>query len=113
MEKRCNPHMVQKTHLKTRSWRRAAQELNSIYGVNLSHLTWRDYGTRRRDITDPKTRAALMLRPRITYRNKPRVHFSRLLKHMTAEDLQIWNELRKQKRYKAAYRFLEEIYNRK
>ena len=112
MKKRCSPRFVQKTHEKARSWRRAAQGLNLIYGVNLSHLAWRDYSTGRRNITDPKIRTALLLGPRI-FPTKYRLRFSRLLKRMTVRDLQLWHELRKQKKYKAAYRFLDEINSRK
>jgi hypothetical protein len=114
MKKRCNPHLVRQVHLKANSWRKAAQELNTFYQVNLPFLTWRDYGTGRRNILDPKIRAALMLEPRIlpTCRDKPRQLFSRLLKRMAVSDLQHWNDLRKERKYKAAYRFLIEIYSR-
>jgi hypothetical protein len=65
MKKRCEPRIVQDTYQKTRSWRKTAESLNALYGVDLSFLTWRDYATGRRDITDPETRARLLLGPRV------------------------------------------------
>jgi hypothetical protein len=86
-----------------------------IYGVNLSHLTWRDFGTNRRGITDCNIRAALLLDPVVcpTHEYKFLMDFQRLLIEMTANDLQIWHDLYQQKKYKAAYRFLDEVYSRK
>ena len=58
---RCNPQIVEKAHIEARSWRKAARTLNELYGVSLSHATWRDYAKGRHDIADPETRARLML----------------------------------------------------
>lgn len=114
MKKRCTPQTVKKTYQKAGSWRMAAQELNLLYGVNLSHLTWRDYGIGRRDISDSGIRAALLLGPRTcpTCGDKPSAHFSRLLKRLKPKNLNHWHELRKQKKYKAAKHFLDEVYSR-
>ena len=35
-----------------------------MYGVDLPHLTWRDYAVDRRDIADDEIRIALLLGPR-------------------------------------------------
>ena len=115
MKRLCTPQVIKKEHQKARSWRAAAKELNSIYGVDLPHLTWRDYAMGRRDIADDETRIALLLGPRPcpSCGNKPSIHFSRLLKRMTSKDLQYWRKLRCQKNYKAAKDFLDEVYNRK
>jgi hypothetical protein len=115
MKRRCNSRLVKKTHLKARSWRKAAQELNELYNVNLSHLTWRDYSTGRRDIADTATRAALGLDPRPcpACGHKPGMQLSLLLKRLTVKDLKRWNQLREGRQYKAAKSFLEEVYNRK
>lgn len=64
MQKRCTPQSVKRAHRKARTWRNAAEQLNQLYGVNLSHTAWRDFADGRRDITDPETRARLGLRPR-------------------------------------------------
>ena len=64
MLERCNPQTVEKAHTEARTWRKAAQALNNLYGVNLSHTAWRDYAKGKRDIADPETRARLMLPPR-------------------------------------------------
>jgi hypothetical protein len=64
MLQRCNPQIVEKAHLEARSWRKAAQALNNLYGVSLSFAAWRDYASGRRDIADPETRVRLMLPPR-------------------------------------------------
>jgi hypothetical protein len=61
MLQRCNPQIVEKAHLQARSWRKAAQALNDLYGVSLSHTAWRDYAIGAHDIADPATRARLML----------------------------------------------------
>ena len=89
--------------------------MNELYGVDLPHLTWRDYATGRRDITNPATRAALMLGPRAcpACGHKPGMQLSRLLKRMTIKDLRKWNQLREGRQYKAAKSFLEEVYKRK
>lgn len=115
MKKRCTPRFVQKVHLKSRSWRLAAGELNARFGVTLSHSIWRDYATGRRDIADPKARVALGLAPRPCpiCGKKDGLQISPLLKRMTATDLQRWEGLRKAGKYKAAKRFLDEIYRRK
>lgn len=115
MQKQCTPHLVQRSHARVKSWRKAARDLNILFGVSLSHLAWRDYATGRRDIADPKTRAALMLAPRPcpTCGDKPDLHFSRLLKRMRSIDLLHWKRLRNEKRYREATRFIDEIYNRK
>ncbi len=114
MKSRCTPQSVKKAYRKARSWRKAAQELNLLYGVNLPHLAWRDYGFGRRDISDPEIRAALLLGPRTcpTCGNKPSVHFSRLLKRLKPTDLKRWQSMRSQKKYKAAKHFLDEVYSR-
>ena len=114
MKIRCTPQVVKKTYRKAHSWRGAAQELNLLYGVNLPHLTWRDYAMRSRDIADPKLRAALLLGPRTcpTCGDKPSAHFSRLLKRLKPKNLNHWHELRNQKKYKAAKQFIDEVYSR-
>lgn len=114
MKNRCTPQIVKKTYKKVRSWRRAAQELNMLYGVNLPHLTWRDYGIGRRDISDIETRDALLLGPRNcpSCGDRPSTNFSRLLKRLKPKDLNHWQYLRNQKRYKAAKHFLDEVYSR-
>lgn len=61
MLKRCNPQIVEQAHVQAHSWRKAAQALNAMYGVGLSHTTWRDYAKGRHDIADPVTRMKLML----------------------------------------------------
>ncbi len=61
MLQRCNPRLVEKAHLQARSWRQAARILNDLYGVSLSHTTWRDYAMGKHDIADPETRNRLML----------------------------------------------------
>lgn len=115
MKKRCTPQLVRKTHRKTRSWRLAAQELNSLYGVNLPHLTWRDYAMSRRDIADPHVRVALLLGVRkcSACGSYPGAHFSHLLRRLQLRDLKRWQRLRNQKRYKSAREFLDEVYSRK
>jgi hypothetical protein len=62
---RCAPEDVREIHRTAGSWRKAAGILNRAYGVNLSHLTWRDYATGRRDIADLRVRDLLKLPPRI------------------------------------------------
>jgi len=64
MKSRCNPRTVEKTYLKTRSWRKTAVVLNDLYSVKLAHIAWRDFAKGRRDITDPEIRARLLLGPR-------------------------------------------------
>lgn len=64
MLKRCNPQMVEKAHVQAHSWRKVARTLNELYGVSLSHATWRDYAKGKHDIAGPETRARLMLPPR-------------------------------------------------
>jgi hypothetical protein len=64
MKRRCTPHVVKRIHKKTRSWRKAADHLNQLYGVSLSHATWRDYAAGKHDIADEETRALLLLGPR-------------------------------------------------
>jgi hypothetical protein len=64
MKKRCTPHLVEQTYQKARSWRKAAERLNQVYGVSLSHTTWRDYGIGKHDLADEETRARLLLGPR-------------------------------------------------
>jgi len=116
MKTRCNPRFVKKTYSKARSWRKTAQELNARFGVTLSHVLWRAYSLGKRDITDPAARAALGLGARpcpMCGHKKPTMQLSRLLKRMTATDLENWNHLRAARRYKAASRFLGEVYNRK
>jgi hypothetical protein len=110
MKKRCTPRLVIDLHAKKGSWRKAAKELNEIYGVDLPHLTWRDYATRRRDIVNVEIRAALLLGPRAC---PPSGNFSRLLRRLDAKDLRRWLRLRKQRKYMAAQRLLDEVYNRK
>lgn len=114
MKKPCTPRLVLIVHQKKRSWRKAAQELNDHYGMNLSHLTWRDYATGRRDIADPEIRSKLLLGLRScpACGARPSLGFTHLLKRMDPRDLKHWNQLRKEKKYHAASRFLEEIYNR-
>lgn len=63
MLQQCNPQIVEQTHVQTHSWRKAAQALNAMYGVHLSHATWRDYAKGRHDIADSETRSQLMLPP--------------------------------------------------
>lgn len=114
MKRRCSPRFVQKAHSQARSWRKAARMLNELYGVTLSHLTWRDYATGRRDIAAPSIRAALGLGPRVcpVCGQKPTAKFSRLLAKMTPAEWIEWRKLRKLKKYKAANRLLEEVYRR-
>jgi hypothetical protein len=84
--------------------------LNALYGVDLHHLTWRDYATKRREIADKKTRAALLLGPRPC----PTIgNFAYLLKRMNAKELNHWQRLRKRKNYRAAKQLLDEVYCRK
>ena len=64
MLERCNPQMVENVHSQACSWRKAARTLNELYGVSLSHATWRDYAKGKHDIADPETRARLILPPR-------------------------------------------------
>lgn len=115
MKRQCNSRFVRKTYSKARSWRKTAQELNILYGVNLSHELWRAYATGKRDIADHATRAALMLGPRPcpACGHKPGMQLSLLLKRMAVKDLRKWNRLRDGRQYKAAKSFLEEVYNRK
>jgi len=115
MKKPCTPQFIQKIHRKHRSWRVAAKQLNSLYDVDLPHLAWRDYAAGHRDIANNEIRTALMLGPRPCQRcgSKPGIHFSRLLKRLKPRDLLYWQKLRKKKRYKAAQKFLNEVYNRK
>lgn len=61
MLERCNRQIVENAHLQAHSWRKAARRLNELYGVSLSHATWRDYAIGKHDIADPETRARLML----------------------------------------------------
>lgn len=61
MPERCNSQIVEKAHVEARSWRKAARSLNELYGVSLSHATWRDYAKGKHDIADPETRVRLML----------------------------------------------------
>ncbi|MFZ5910398.1 MAG: hypothetical protein ACOYYU_10320 [Chloroflexota bacterium] len=106
---------MKKAYSKARSWRKTAQALNARFGVTLSHVLWRAYSLGKRDITDPAARAALGLGPRPCPMcgHKPTMQLSRLLKRMTAADLENWNQLRAARRYKAARQFLEEVYRRK
>jgi hypothetical protein len=92
-----------------------ALELNALYGVNLPHLTWRDFAMKRRDIADPKTRAALLLGPRPcpTCRDNPTRHFSNLLKRLRPNDLKRWQRLHDDGKYREARQFINEVYNRK
>ena len=114
MKTRCTPQIVLKTHRRTRSWRSAARELNSTYGVNLAHVTWQNYATRRRDIADPEVRAALLLGPRTcpTCKTNPTAPFLHFIKRMRPCDLKHWNNLREARRYKAARELLDEVYSR-
>jgi hypothetical protein len=64
MKTRCTAHLVNTIHKEQKSWRKAAQILNSQFNVNLSHTTWRDYGIGRHDIADPHVRERLGLPPR-------------------------------------------------
>ncbi len=114
MKNRCTPQIVKKAYRKAGSWRLAAKELNLLYGVNLSHLAWRNYAMKRRDITDLEIRAALLLGPRIcpTCGSNPSLHLSHLLKRLNARDLYLWLELCKEKKYKAAKQLLDEVYSR-
>ncbi|PWH18193.1 MAG: hypothetical protein DDG60_00800 [Anaerolineae bacterium] len=115
MKKRCSPRLVQKVYSKARSWRKTAETLNDLYGVNLSHQAWRDYATGRRDIANQAIRAALGLEPRAcpTCGRKYPVQLGRFLAKMTPAEWDRWHELRRQKKYKAARHLLEEISNRK
>lgn len=60
----CSPQLVQETYQEHRSWRKVAKVLNAVFGVALSHATWRDYGTGSHDIADPYVRECLRLAPR-------------------------------------------------
>lgn len=115
MKIRCNPRFIKKIHSKSHSWRLAAKKLNAYFGVDLPHLTWRDYATGRRDIVDPKTREALGLDPRPCPKcgMKPGMDINRLIKRLTADDLEHWGKLRRARKYRAAHLFLEEVYRRK
>jgi hypothetical protein len=64
MTKRCTPQIVKEAHLQACSWRKAARRLNSQYGVEISHVAWRDYALEKHDIADPEKRARLGLPPR-------------------------------------------------
>lgn len=108
VKKRCTPHFVLAVHKKARSWRKAARELNELYGVNLHHLTWRDHATGRNDIVDLTIRAALLLGPQETIKT----HFLHLLKRMKTKDLNRWHELCKQSKFLAASDLLDEVYSR-
>lgn len=114
MKKRCTPQIVLKMHQKMRSWRIAASELNSIYGVALPHVTWRNYATRQRDIADIEIRAALLLGPRTcpTCKTNPTAPFLHFIKRLRPCDLKRWRSLRDAKKYKAAREFLDEVYSR-
>lgn len=57
----CSTQLVQETYQELRSWRKVAQMLNTVFGVALSHATWRDYGIGRHDIADPYVRECLRL----------------------------------------------------
>ncbi len=61
MLEQCNPQMIANVHSQARSWRKAARALNELYGVSLSHATWRDYAVGKHDIADPETRTRLLL----------------------------------------------------
>ena len=61
MAPRCNPRKVMKAYHQARSWRKAAQALNELYNVSLSHTTWHDYAIGKNDIADKETRARLGL----------------------------------------------------
>lgn len=61
MQQRCVPQIVEKAHAEMHSWRKAAQALNELYGVSLSHTAWRDYAKGKHDIANPEIRARLML----------------------------------------------------
>jgi hypothetical protein len=114
MKKRCTPHFVKKIHSKNQSWRKAAKELNALYEVSLNFLTWRDYATKRRDILNPSIRAALFLEPRPcpSCGNMPTAKLSRLLERMSLNEWKSWHEFRKQKKYKAARRLIDEVFSR-
>lgn len=64
MLQQCNPQIVEKAYLQARSWRKVARALNDLYGVRLSHATWRGYAKGKHDIADPDTRTRLMLSAR-------------------------------------------------
>ena len=115
MKKRCSPQLVKKIYEQTQSWRGAAQKLNSTYGVNLPHLAWRDYATKRREIADTKARTKLLLGPRTcpTCHTSPNAYFVRLLKHLRPLDLRRWQDLRNAKKFKAAKQLIDEVYSRK
>jgi len=114
MKKRCTARFVNDVYSRTHSWRKTAKELNDLYQVNLDFLTWRGYAVGRRDITDPKVRAALLLNPRVcpVCRNRSTTEFSRLLERLTLAEWQLWRKLRRQKKYQAANDLLDEVYSR-
>jgi hypothetical protein len=115
MKKRCTPRLIFDLHDQLKSWKKATRELNALYGVNLHPLNWRDFATGRRDIAAPHVRAALLLGPRPCSKcgSKPSTHFLRLLKRLKPKDMKRWQRLRRQKKYKAAKQFLDEVYSRK
>jgi hypothetical protein len=111
---RCTPQIVLKTYRKMRSWRMAARELNSAYGVDLPHVTWRCYAIKQRDIADLETRAALLLGPRTcpTCKTNPGAPFAKFIKRLRPCDLKRWRNLCDAKKYKAARELLDEVYSR-
>lgn len=115
MKKRCTPQMVRKMHQQTGSWRSTASILNHQYGVNLPHLTWRDYATRRRDISDAVVRTALLLGPRPcpTCKSNPHTYFTRLLKNLRPADLRKWTDLRDRGNHREARQLLDAVFSRK
>jgi hypothetical protein len=114
MKGQCTPQLVNEAHQKCRSWRKAAKELNACFGVDLSHTAWHDYAAGRRDIADPETRTALGLAPRLcpNCAKEADSKITRLLKRLTEDDRQYWQELYRSKKFEEAERFLEEVSSR-
>lgn len=69
---------------------------------------------RRRDISDPAVRAALLLGPRScpACKSNPHSHFTRLLKNLRPADLRQWRDLRDRGRHREARQLLDAVYSR-
>jgi len=70
---------------------------------------------RRRDISNPIVRAALLLGPRPcpTCKSNPHKHFTRLLKNLRPADLRKWRDLRDCGNHREARKLLDTVFSRK
>lgn len=70
---------------------------------------------RRRDISDPVVRTALLLGPRScpTCKSNPHTHFTKLLKNLRPADLRKWTDLRDQGNHREARQLLDVVFSRK